>query len=319
MEGLLWAALGMAFGAAVLHFALGLRRPIDRTYLAFAVLMGCLAAYLYYERAYYHADSVDEGVAAMRGQLVAAHGFIACSLVFVPAYTGVRMPRWMAAIAWGGLATLFAANLALPYGIWFSGRPELVRATFAGEPYHTLVAPPLAWPQYAHSVYVLALFALALASAVSIARRGDRSRGKVLAVSFGMVIIAHIVDLVRDVSGGTWPYVAEFGVAAWGLIMSVRLASEYKRMQRLLAATLVEVEQRTAELAKLVDAALHVRDRLNTPLQTLELGLTLRTPKSPRETPALDAMRAAVVELAQLGRAVERTAQVPPTDGDRGP
>jgi hypothetical protein len=315
MDGLVWAAFGMAVGAAVLHLALGLRRPSDRTYLTFALLMIFLGAYLYYDVAYYHANTVEEGVEVGRRQLAAAHGFFACLLWFVPAYTAVRVPRWAAATAWLGLAALFVANLVMPYGIWFSGRPELVRATFAGQPYNSLVGPPLAWPQYLHAVYVLALFGLTLLFALSIARRGQPHRGRALALSFAVLVAAHVVDLVREERNATWPWVSEFGVAAWGLIMSVQLALEYKRMERLLAATLVEVEQRTAELAKLVDAALHVRDRLNSPLQTLELGLALREPRTPAETPMLENLRAAVVELAELGRAVELTVQAP--NGER--
>ena len=99
MDNALWAAFGMAVGAAVLHLALGLRRPVDRTYLSFALLMVFLAAYLYFERAYYHGATVDAGVSAMRSQLIAAHGFFACLLVFVPRYTATHLPRPVVAIA----------------------------------------------------------------------------------------------------------------------------------------------------------------------------------------------------------------------------
>ena len=37
MTAELWAAFGLTIGAAVLHAAIGLTRPLDRTHLSFAV------------------------------------------------------------------------------------------------------------------------------------------------------------------------------------------------------------------------------------------------------------------------------------------
>ena len=111
MTALLWAAFGMTTGAAVLYGALGLMRQLDRRYLSFACIMALLAAYLYFEWQLYRAPTGEAAVDAMRRQLIVAHGFLAGILVFVPAYTGARIPRWLMSAYWGGLALFFVANL----------------------------------------------------------------------------------------------------------------------------------------------------------------------------------------------------------------
>lgn len=306
MTALLWAAFGMATGAAVLHGALGLTRPHDRTYLSFAFIMVLLAAYLYFEWALYRATTSEAAVEAMRRQLIAAHGFLAGILVFVPAYTRARIPRWLMAAYWGGLALLFVANLWAPYGIWFSGPPELVTSTFRGERYTVPVAPPLGALQYLHTLYVVCVFLLAFRCALTVMRQGERQRGATLAVALVIAVVQHLVDVVHDAVGGQWPYLAEFGLVTWGLIMSLQLAIDFHVSQQRLQATLSQAEHHTAELARTVEASLLARDRLNTPLQTLELGLAMCTARSREEDEELADLRCVVMKLAQLGRTVEQ-------------
>jgi hypothetical protein len=309
MIALLWALFGVTIGAAVLHGALGLTRPIDRTYLSFAAIMVFLAGYVYFERALYRASTGVEAAEVLRYQVVAAHGFIAFILVFVPAYTRVRIRPWLMKGYWIGLALLFVANLVTPYGIWFASEPELVpRITFRGVPYNTVLAPPLGPLQYIHTLYVISVYALTLWCALVLTRRGDRKRGVMLAIALSVVIVHHLVDVVRDAVGASWPYVAEFGLVTWGLVMSVQLAIDFRATEQRLEAALFRAEQHAAELAKLVDASLLVRDKLNTPLQTLELGLALRRPEAPDHERTLADLRRAVVELTALGRMVEQKA-----------
>jgi hypothetical protein len=308
MTSVVWSAFGLAIGAAVLHGALGLRRPIDRTYLSFAYIMLFLAAYFWFEWGYYRSQSPTEAVEAVRYQVAAAHGFLGCILVFIPAYTQARTPWPVMAVYWVGLITLFVANLVMPYGVWFAGEPTLITSTFRGEPFTTVLAPPMGLPQYVHAVYVFGVSVFALQCSLRLFRHGARRRGAVLAVSLVIVIACHLVDLFRDAVGGTWPYVAEFGLVAWGLIMSLQLASDYRTSQQRLDDTLGRVERDRARLSAIVDTTLHVRDKLNTPLQTLELGLALRSPRAPGDIETLAALRRAVVELTAFGQAVELTA-----------
>jgi hypothetical protein len=308
MTPLLWAAFGMTIGAAVLHGALGLTRPLDRTYLSFACIMALLAAYLYFEWELYHATTSEQAVEAMRREVIAAHGFLAGILVFVPAYTRARIPRWLMSAYWAGLALLFVANLVAPYGLWFSAEPELAPSTFRGEPYTVAVAPPMTALQYVHTLYVMSLFVLTFACALDVIRRGERQRGAMLALALVVAVAQHVADVVRDAVGGSWPYLAEFGLVAWGLIMSIQLAIDFRINHQRLHSTLTQAEQHAAELARMVEASLLVRDKLNTPLQTLELGLAMCTASGPKDNETLSDLRREVMELTQRGRAVELAA-----------
>ena len=151
MTALLWAAIGITIGAAVLYATLGMRRPLDRAYLSFAFMMALLAVYFYFRLDLYRATTTDASDEAVRRQVLMVLGCHGCLLVFVPAYTRVRIPRLLMAAYWGGLAIFFLANLWAPYGLLFSGQPELVRSAFRGEPYYTVVAPPMSLPQHAGS------------------------------------------------------------------------------------------------------------------------------------------------------------------------
>ena len=311
MTALLWVGFGLAIGAAVLHLALGLKRPLDRAYLSFAFIMALLAAYLYFEWQLYRSTSSEGAVEAMRRQFVVAHGFLAGILVFIPAYAHACIPRRIAIAFWGGLAALFIANLCAPYGIWFSAKPELVTLTFRGEPYTNAVVPPLTTLQYGHTLFVIAVFVLMFWCALVMVRRGERQRGATLAIAIVLVVVQHVVDVFRDAVAGSWPYVAEFGVVTWALIMSIQLSLDFGINRQRLRATLTRAEQDAAQLSATVRASLLVRDRLNTPLQTLELSLAMCPENRAEDSATLADLRGLVVEIAQLGRAVEAAANQP--------
>jgi len=307
MTAALWAAFGMTIGAAVLHAALGLPRPRDRTHLSFACIMVMLAAYVLFDGKLYRSTTSEAAVETVRNHVIAGHGLIAFVLVFVPAYTHIRIPRWLA-VAYGvGLSALFIINIVAPLGIWYSAEPHLVVSTSGGVTSTAVVAPPPSVLQYVHALYVLAVFALTFSCALMQVRRGERRRGSMLAIALVVAILLHVVDVIRDAVGGAWPYIDEFGLVTWGLIMSVQLAIDYRIATQRLRATLTTSEQRAAELARTAEAALHVRDKLNTPLQTLELSLAVRTPRTSEDEQTLVELRRAVIQLSELSRTVERT------------
>jgi hypothetical protein len=315
MIAVLWAVFGVTTGAAVLYAALGLARPIDRTFLSFACIMAMLAVFVACEAQLYGSKTSEEAAETVRHQVTAGHGLLAAVLVFVPSYTRVRLPRWLLAAYAVGLVALFITNLAVPFGIWFSGPPRLVPSTIGGEPYIAVVAPSLTTLQLVHTGYVLSVYAMMFGCAGALIRRGERQRGGMLALALTLAIVPHVIDVIRDATGRTWPDVAELGLVMWGLIMSVQLGIDYRRSEQRLQATLETVEQRAVELASMVEATLRVRDKLNTPLQTLELGLTSRQVDRPHELPALVSLRAAVTQLTLLGRMVEITTERHRTGG----
>lgn len=135
MTSALWFAIGLTVSAALLYGALAVTRPREAKYLSFACMMALLAAYMFFEWSLYRATTSDAVVEAVRRQVIAGHGVLASILVFVPAYTNIRIPRWLHAIYWAALAIFFVANLWAPYGIWFSAEPTLDFSTFGGERY----------------------------------------------------------------------------------------------------------------------------------------------------------------------------------------
>jgi hypothetical protein len=307
MTLVLWAVFGVTTGATLLYAALGLMRPVDRTYLSFACIMAMLAMFVFCEATLNGSTTSEEAVATVRRQVLAGHGLLAAVLVFVPSYARVNLPRWLLAVYWVGLGVLVVTNLVVPYGIWYSAPPELIPSTFRGRPYTSVVAPSLSTLQYAHTGYVLGVYLLMFMCAAKLVRRGERQRGVMLALALSLAITAHAVDVIRDAVGGTWPNVTELGLVIWGLIMSVQLATEYRVREQRLHSMLASVEQHAAELARMVEATLRVRDKLNTPLQTLELGLAERTSARAGDEQTLADLRDAVTEITLLGRAVEHT------------
>lgn len=310
MTGALWSALGVTTVAAILYATLGMTRPRDRGYLSFAWMMTCLAVYIVFEWELYRATSIDAAVEALRWQVIAAHGVLAGILVFVPAYTRARIPRWMFAFYWGALGFFFVANLWVPYGVWLSGRPSLSTLLFRGGQYTLAVAPPMGALQYAHELFVISAFALTFGCALGMIRRGERLRGIMLALALVLALLQHVLDVVRDVVAGSWPYGLEFALVAWGLIMSIQLAIDFRRGQTRLYATFVQAKLDADNLARTIERSLRVRDQLNTPLQTLELGLALWPARDALGERKLADVRSSVARLADLGHAVEDTVKL---------
>jgi hypothetical protein len=296
MTAVLWTAIGMSVGAVVLHTALGIRRPIDRTHLSFACIMAAVAAFLYLQWELYAATTVRDAVNIKHRQVTILNLSLAGMFVFLPAYTRVHVPRPMMATYWTILVALFLANFYAPYGLWFSGEPQLVSSRFLGEPYTTVIAPPMGLPQLAFASFVISSIVVALGFAAAMFYRGDRQRAVTFAIALVLVLGHGLTDVVRDNVGGSWPYIAEFGVVTWGLIMSVQLAHEFRKQTRTLATAIAQVEDQATRLNAMLDALDALEQNMSVPLGRLETGI----PGLARDTAADES------QLRRLERAVTR-------------
>lgn len=273
MTPVVWTAVGIALGAAVLFTAIGLRPPHQRTFLSFACLMLAVAFYLFWEGCLYHATTVEDAIRAERGQVAAVNVVIACILIFIPAYTRVRLPRGLVAAYWAALAIAFVANLWLPLSLWYSAPPTLVPATFHGEPYTTVQVAPLSIVQYAWALIPTSLLVVSLGCAWKLFVRGERHRAAILGVALLIMLIHAMIDIVRDSIGGTWPYVAEYGLVSWALIMSVQLAHDYRAQSAAIVRAIASVEAHAKHLSSLLDAMRALEHNMEGPLHTLVSGI----------------------------------------------
>jgi hypothetical protein len=294
----------MTVGAAVLYTAMGAVRPADRTYLSFGCVMALLAIYVYLQQRLYAATTSDEAVLITRLQVFVIHGFIVCMLVFVPAYTRVRLPRWLTAAYAVALIALFVVNVVAPYGLWFSARPELVVRTLHGEPYNSVVAPPMWLPQYVYAACFTSLLVVALACAVMAIRRGERQRGVTFAVAVMLMLAGSLADVFRDYAGGSWPYVAEFGVLGWGLIMFVQLAYEYRMQAEALSAAIREVHAQASRLRQVLDGLRTLEGSMHAPLRTLETGVATLGQRGSEHDAQLVRLQRAVARLLEFSRSM---------------
>ena len=304
MTEVLWAAMGVTVGSALLHGALGLRRPVNRIYLVFALIMVLLAAFLYGQQVFYRVTSVELAISATRRQLTVISAFMGCLLVFVPAYTRVRLPQPLLAAYWIGLAVVIVVNLCAPYTIWFSGPPGLAQVEFRGETYTTAVSPPMGLAQYAFSGFATSLLVVAIACGVIMYRRGERQRGATFAIAVGLVFVHGLIDIVRASVGGSWPYVAEYGVVSWGIIMSVQLAHDYRAQARVLADAIVHVEAQAARLTAILQSLRALEQHMTAPLDTLESGVAALGTGAATEDAQLSRLRRAVTRLREFARSM---------------
>lgn len=306
MIALLWIAIGIAIGAALLHATLGARRPLDRAYLFCACMMAFLAVHFFFGLDLYRAATADAAVVAVRRQVLAVLGCHACMLVFVPAYTNVRIPRPIMAAFGGGLAILFVANLWAPYGLWFSAPPQLVHSEFWGVAYNSVVAPPMSLLQHAYSVYFMSFLAVALGCASKLVQRGERQRGVTLAAALVLIVASNLMDLARDTVGGSWPYVAELGFVAWALIMSVQLAHDFRAQAEALLRAISQVEAQAQRLSAMLAALRALEQNIHVSLETLEPGVNALAAATTTEGERRQRLRRAVARLREVAGAMPR-------------
>lgn len=92
--------------------------------------------------------------------------------------------------------------------------------------------------------------------------------------------------------GEPWITLVFAGISAWLAV--------YRTRQRLLTHRLAHARAEVAALGRVARLFLAVRDRANTPLQTLELGTALFEQRHPDEQQLVEALRRAVAQLRSL-------------------
>jgi hypothetical protein len=304
MTAVLSAAIGLALGAALLHVTLAMCRPVDRAHLYFASMMVFIALNFYFGLDLYSANSVEAAVAAMRLQMMAILGCHGYMLLLVPAYAKVRLPRPLMAVYWVGLIMLAVANLWTPYGLMFSAEPELVQAALYGTPFTVVVAAPTGLLQQAYAFYFTSFLIISLACAVSVFRRGERERGLVFGVAILLILATNTVDFIRDATGGSRPYVGEYGFVAWAVIMSVQLARDFRAQARTLRDAIQDVELQGERSRSMLEALRTLEHDIHAPLERLEIDVAALTAATTRDEAHLQRLRRVAARLRELARSM---------------
>lgn len=304
MTPILWSAIGMAIGAVVLHVALGLQRPLDRRYLSFACIMALVAVFLFLQWELYRSTSSAVAVHLKQHQVTVVNLFFACMFVFVPAYTSVRLPRKVTAFFWAGLFVMFVANIWLPYGLWFSGEPQLIGSRYRGESYTAIVAPPMGAPQLVYAAFFSSYLGVAMVCAVKMFRRGARQGAVTFAIALTIVVADALADVIRDNVGGSWPYVAEYGIVSWALIVSVQLARDFRENTQTLGDAIERLDTQARQLTSMLDALGALEHDMKRPLDTLEHGVVELAQSSTAVDPQLRRLERAITRIKELSRAM---------------
>ncbi len=287
MSAFLWVGCGFAFASAFMFMGLGVSRPRDWKYISFAGAMLSLSIYFLLQQMFYSSDSLSFKIEIVRWQINVAllyHGVFAA---FLCLYSGWRPHKYL---AWGAavyLLVLLIANWLSPYTLYFSAPPQISTISPIGADTIHLLEAPL-------NGFVLALFAFGLVSHSWGAYQIYRLQpGKKLVFAALMITLSALaLDLVRDAVKGSWPYSIEFATALLAMLMTLELAGDCRR--------------KGLQLARALDTTIRIRDQLNTPLQTLTLGLDLLPAQTPEQKSLIARLRTSVERLESLGRGLHK-------------
>ena len=304
MTFLLFAGFGASLSACLFHLTLGLRRPRQQTHLIFASMMAMLCIYLLVQRAYYVLTSTEHVVGFFHIGPVVTIAWFGTLGAFVCRYTGARVLRWQAWSFYGVLLAWFIVNLLLPHGIFFPVVNGYQTAVMLGEqvgiPIAVDSAISTAW--YAFEV----TFGIWAFESGILMTQTSRVRGGLFSVAIALYVLALTADFVRDLFGGGWPYISEFGVVTMSLLMSIGLALDFRAKGDALERAFVALDARASHLARLVAAARAVRSHIDPPLQVLEQGVRQLVGRDLQEQRRVAVLARAVARLAELEGRLKR-------------
>jgi hypothetical protein len=285
---MIWYAIaaGVCVSSAVSHLALGLRHPHEWTHLTFAVLMIVICPFQLVAARFHDASSPESAVTFARYGVALAVVIITIFGVFVRRYTAVSVPRAVAYAFLAINASWLVYDLVAPRGLLFASAGDILSSNpRTGARRFTQV--PLGLVQLAWHAFNSATALWAVIGGWRMVRRGRTSQGITLSLGVTAFLAAVLADAIRDALGRDWPYIGGFGVMVMALLLSAQLA--------------LDSRDNELRLRGLVSESLRVRDELNTPLQSLQIGLELAEHGTLGHD-RIVRLRRAVERLARLGR-----------------
>jgi signal transduction histidine kinase len=250
----LLAGFGVGLSGSFTHLVLGIGRQPNWKHLAFSATMAFACAYFLYERRFYAASTVEQGVEVARDQLWSVAGYLGAFAWFIRRYTGARFPRWLVWLFYASLVAALIYNQFAPWALYYSVRPELkVVHSFGNETLHTLAAPlgviPLLWFLLNIGVQVTAVIC-----GIRLARRDDLLSGLTFTIAVALPLLGILIDLTHELIGASWPYVSEYGAVGMVTVLSVQLAVDYRDKEAKLAHAFADLEKSSARISFLSES-----------------------------------------------------------------
>ncbi len=224
----LYVLSGVCACAALHHGFIAWRRPLDRMHLLFAATCLAIALYVIVKALGYQATSAEVVVEMRRWEAATAALLFPALAWFVADYTRVRPKRFLTGLSLF-FALMFAVNLALPYGVNFTGLPELRSITLPwGEqvtdlrPHHYGVWFNIGWAG------MLTTFAFCTFACARQYRRGARQRAMTLSIALGIFLAFVLTNQAVNHGLLKFTHTAEFGFIALVIVMSLGLSRELR-------------------------------------------------------------------------------------------
>jgi hypothetical protein len=119
-----------------------------------------------------------------------------------------------------------------------------------------------------------------------------------------LIIVYAALDIIRDNVGGTWPYLVEYGVVSWALIVSVQLARDFRTTIRTLGKAIVYVDMQARQLTEMLNSLHILEHSMKMPLETLEAGIAGLARTTTEVDPQLRRVERATIRLKELTRSM---------------
>jgi PAS domain S-box-containing protein len=230
MSGPLATALTMLAGftlyAAIHSLFNAYYRPQRRMHVYFALMctFGCF--YIFARLNNFHSHSVADFIFAQRFAFLAAQLFFLSQIEFITEYAQWR-PRWIVTALVSLMLVLVIVNIFLPYGLMSSSLPTLQQFTLPwGETItDTRIHDKTLW-WYLQWVGFTCVFMFQFAAAFRLRKFGDIQRGNALLWFGGIFFAAMLFNLLINFYVVHFTQVAEFGLIAMIIMMSLHLNRE---------------------------------------------------------------------------------------------
>ncbi|MDP2827256.1 MAG: ATP-binding protein [Sulfuricellaceae bacterium] len=242
MSGIYVTALYVMSGVcafAALHHGLAvLRRRVNRIHLLFALLALAIMGLVLARAGAYQAQTAEALVAMRKWEVAAVCVFFSLFPWFIAEYTGIR-PRKLLLGLTAFFVLMFALNLIQPYGLQFTGLPQL---TYLELPWgERVVDLRVLHPPLLHTIGwggILVALVFSLYACIAQYRQGQQQKASALAWALGLFFVAVMFNLVINRLNIEFIHTSDFGFIVLLVLMDLEMMLESRDQNRHMRAVL---------------------------------------------------------------------------------